>query len=425
MGLNAVQAKARATEGRKGRFAAGGGIYLQVDGSRASWLLRYQLRGRARTMGLGSFDAAGKDGLTLAQARDCAAKEKVLIRAGVDPLDARHAKVVAAAIPTPTVPTFQVTAEQFIAAQEAGWRSAKHGAQWTSTLSTYAFPMIGPKAVNAVTTDDVLAILQPVWTTKPETATRVRGRIEAVLDTAKARGWREGENPARWKGHLALMLPRRSKVAAVEHHPALPWQEVPAFMVALAAKSGTAALALRLAVLTAARSGEVRGMTWGEVDFVGKLWTIPATRMKAGREHRVPLSDAALAMLHIARGDPEPAADTLVFAARGGGNPLSDMALTMLLRKAKRPDGGGWTDRAGETITAHGFRSSFRDWAGEATAHPREVIEQALAHQLRDKAEAAYARGDLLAKRTALMTDWSVYCLRALGDVVAVREKTP
>ncbi len=422
MGLNAVQAKARASEGRKGRFAAGRGVYLQVDGKRASWLLRYQLRGKARAMGLGSFDAAGKDGLTLAQARDRAAEAKVLIRGGIDPLAARQADAVAAAVPRPTVPTFRAAAEQFIAAQESGWRSAKHAAQWTATLATYAFSVIGSNPINAISTDDVLAILQPIWSTKPETAARVRGRIEAVLDAAKARSWREGENPARWKGHLALMLPKRSKVAAVEHHPALPWQEVPAFMVALAAKSGTAALALRFAILTAARSGEVRGMTWGEVELVGKLWTIPAARMKAGREHRVPLSDAALGTLHAARVDVEPAADALVFAARGGGNPLSDMALTMLLRKAKRPDGRSWTDRAGATITAHGFRSSFRDWAGEATAHPREVIEQALAHQLRDKAEAAYARGDLLAKRAALMADWARYCLRASGEVVALQE---
>lgn len=283
------------------------------------------------------------------------------------------------------------------------------------------------RPVDVVSTDDVLAILRPIWTEKPETATRVRGRIEAVLDAAKVRGWRQGENPARWKGHLALLLPKRAKVAEVRHHPALDWRLVPSLLPELAAKDGAAARALRFAILTATRSGEVRGATWGEINMGEQLWVVPASRMKGGREHRVPLSDAALAVLHeaaaarsLAPNDLPP--EDLVFPTRGGGA-LSDMALTVLLRKLKRPDGSSWTDRAGATITAHGFRSSFRDWAGEATHHPREVIEHALAHRLKDKAEAAYARGDLLAKRAALMADWGAFATSSQATVVQLQRR--
>jgi integrase len=317
--------------------------------------------------------------------------------------------VVAAALAA-KMPSFREAAEQFIASRQAGWKSEKHSGQWGTTLTTYAYPAIGALPVDQITTDHVLAILNPIWTTKAETASRVRGRIEAVLDSAKVRGWRSGENPARWKGHLELLLPKKGKVAKVEHHAALDWREMPDFWSALGQRDGTAAAALRFAILTAARSGEVRDATWREVDLNQCLWVIPAGRMKAAREHRVPLSEAAIAVLLQARGSEQPEPDALLFPARGG-SALSDMSMTALLRRMTKPGTKApWTDAMGKVVTAHGFRSTFRDWAGEATHHPREVIEHALAHRLKDKAEAAYQRGDLLAKRATLMTDWGAYC---------------
>jgi integrase len=415
------QVEAVVKQGREGRHRVAPGLYLQIEapkpgvGARCSWLFRYQIAGRSRAMGLGALAD-----VTLAKARERAEELRVVVRGGVDPIQARAAQARAAAAEAAraAVPTFKVVAEEYVAAQRNGWKNEKHADQWTSTLAAYAYPAIGALPVDAVTTDHVLDILKPIWMTKAETASRVRGRLEAVLDAAKVRGWRSGENPARWSGHLALLLPRKAKVAKVEHHAALPWQQTPAFWGSLADRTGTAAAALGFAILTAARSGEVRGMTWGEVDLEGRLWIIPAARMKAGREHRVPLTDAALALLKVAKPEaPDP--ERLVFPGQGGGA-LSDMSLTMLLRKMTRPGTkAAWTDAAGQTITAHGFRSTFRDWAGEATHHPREVIEQALAHGLKDKAEAAYARGDLLTKRAALMSDWAFFCTKpAQADVV-------
>jgi integrase len=376
------------------------------------------MNGKARAMGLGAYPRT-----SLARARDAALTAKAMTRTGVDPIAARGAErrvrseQQAHAAGPATVPTFKKAAELYIADQAAGWRNFKHAAQWTSTLATYAFATLGPIAVDAVSTEDVLAVLRPIWTKKTETASRVRGRIEVILDAAKAHGWRTGENPARWRGHLSILLPAPSRVSKVEHHAALDWRRVPAFMPVLAERQGMDSLALRFAIFTAARSGEVRGARWGEIDEERRVWTVPTARMKGGREHRVPLSDPALAVLREVRAmlaaDVEPGA--LVFPARGG-SALSDMTLTALLRRL------GWTDDAGKTITAHGFRSSFRDWAGEATAHPREVIEAALAHRLRDKAEAAYARGDLMAKRATLMNDWATFCMRAPASVVVMPE---
>ncbi|MBX9596675.1 MAG: tyrosine-type recombinase/integrase, partial [Roseomonas sp.] len=372
-----------------------------------NWQFRYQIAGQPRWMGLGG---AGDVGLAAARAK--ADELRVLVRNGVDPRAEERARVQAAAAAAlkARVPTFREAAEQYIEAQAPGWRNEKHAAQWSATLSTYAFPLLGDLPVDQVETDDVLKVVQPIWTTKPETASRLRGRIESVLDAARVRGWRQGENPARWKGHLAALLPAKAKVAKVEHHAALHWREMPRFWAALAEREGTAAQALRFAVLTAARSGEVRGATWREFDLAQRLWVIPEGRMKAGREHRVPLSDAALALLELVRPD-QPDPDAPVFPARGS-SALSDMALTALLRRME------WKDSKGDVVTAHGMRSTFRDWAGEATHHPREVIEQALAHGLKDKAEAAYARGDLLAKRSALMADWAAYCTKPASSAV-------
>ena len=304
-------------------------------------------------------------------------------------------------------------ADAYIAAHEASWRNAKHRQQWRNTLDTYADPILGKLPVAQVEVGDVMRVLEPLWREKTETASRLRGRIESVLDYATARGWRSGENPARWRGHLDNLLPARSKVAKVEHHAALPWREIGAFMAALAEEEGVSALALRFAILTAARTGEVIGARWSEIDMQAAVWTVPADRMKAAREHRVPLSDAALDVLReVAKLRTEPEADGFVFPGGKAGKPLSSMALLMLLRRMERGD-----------LTAHGFRSTFRDWCAEATNYPREVAEAALAHTLRDKTEAAYQRGDLMEKRRRLMAEWATFCARPApaGEVVPLR----
>ncbi|WP_298428371.1 site-specific integrase, partial [Rhodoblastus sp.] len=277
-------------------------------------------------------------------------------------------------------------------------RNPKHGAQWTATLETYAYPIFGDSPVAAIDVDQVMKALDPIWATKSETASRIRGRIESILDWATVRGYRQGDNPARWRGNLDHLLPAKGKVAKVEHFAALPYKETAPFMRDLRAREGNGARALEFAILTAARSGEVRGATWGEVDFAEKLWTLPAGRMKAGREHRSPLSDAALAILNAVK-PAEAAPDSLIFPGTKSGSALSDMSLTAVLRRMGH-----------DSLTVHGFRSAFRDWCAEETHFPREVAEAALAHVLKDKTEAAYRRGDALAKRRELMAAWAAYC---------------
>lgn len=380
---------------KPGRYSDGtrSGLWLQVRGpENRSWLFRYSLDGRRTDMGLGHVDA-----VSLAEARELAAAARRLVREGIDPIQhrreakrERRAALIQA--------TFRQTAELLIKAQAPGWRNAKHTAQWEATLTTYVYPVFGERPITTIDTSDVLRALEPIWTTKPETASRVRGRIEAVLDYAKARGWRSGENPARWRGHLAHMLAARSKVARVEHHAALPWRDMPAFMAELAQQPGIAAKALQFAILTAARTGEVIGATWAEVDLAQAVWTIPAGRMKAGSEHRVPLSDSALSILRelaASRVNQEPH----VFPGGKLDRGLSGMAMLALLRRMERPG-----------LTTHGFRSTFRDWCAEAIACPREVAEKALAHTIGDKVEAAYRRGDLFDKRRSLMADWATWC---------------
>ena len=297
-------------------------------------------------------------------------------------------------------------ADQVRETLSAGFRNEKHKAQWKSTLATYAAPL-RDKPVDTITTDDVLAILKPIWTTKPETASRVRGRIEKVLDAAKAKGFREGENPARWRGHLDHLLPRPSKLAR-GHHAAMPYDEVAAFVAELREREAIAALALELCILTAARSGEILGMRWDEIDLDKKIWTVPAHRMKAGREHRVPLSQRATAILVRLS---EHRSGDFVFPGQRRDKPLSNMAMEMMLRRMKI-----------ENATVHGFRSSFRDWAGNETGYPRELIETALAHVIGDKAEQAYRRSDALEKRRKLMEAWAGYCEpRRLAKVIPIR----
>jgi integrase len=355
--------------------------------------------GKARSMGLGPEGV-----VTLAGARAAHLEARNLLAKGIDPLDARRAAKAPKPSPPASTHPFGEVADAYMDAQEAGWRSPVHRQQWRSTLGTYAAPL-ADMPVAEITVNDVLAMLTPIWTKKPETASRVRGRVEMVLSYAKARGWRSGENPAAWRDNLALLLPRKSKVRPVVHHAALPWAECPAFMQELRRRdSGMGSRALQFAILTAARSGEVRGAEWSEIDFKARLWTVPASRMKASKEHRVPLSEAALAVL-------KPLAElkqsSVIFPGQNGQEPLSNMTLTAGLKRMGRAD-----------LTAHGFRSSFRDWAAEATAHPSEVVEMALAHAVGDKVEAAYRRGDLFKKRRKLMDDWADYLGREPAVVI-------
>jgi integrase len=400
-----------------GMYADGAGLYLQVtvnarDGEPTkSWIYRYMLRGKAREMGLGSLNA-----ISLQQARDKALDCRRLRQEGIDPIDARKVERQRGALEAAKSITFKKAAAEYIASHSAGWRNAKHAAQWSATLATYAEPTIGSLSVQSVDTGLVLKVLEPIWTAKPETASRLRGRIESILDWARVRGYRVGENPARWRGHLDVLLPARSKVRRVEHHAALPYPAMPEFMTALRTQEGSAARALEFAVLTAVRTGEVLGAQWNEINFDDKVWTIPAGRMKAGKEHRVALSERAMAALSdvlstISLDATGSAHSPYIFGGGKPGRPLSNMAFLMLLRRMGRHD-----------LTAHGFRSTFRDWAAEWTSFPSEVVEMALAHAVGDKVEAAYRRGDLLAKRFALMNAWAEYCAstsRADSNVTA------
>lgn len=400
------------------RVGDGDGLYLQVaPGDTKSWLLRYTLRGKAREMGLGSVGEPPA-GVPLAKARTLAGEARALLRDGRDPLAERQA--VRAARQRAEVEagerTFRAAAKGLVDSKRAGWRNAKHAKQWLATLEAHAFPLIGDLPVSAIGTDDVLRVLRPIWVRIPETASRLRQRIEAVLDAARVKGWRSGENPARWKGHLAGELPQPRKVKRVRHRPALAWQDMGAFMAALADRDGIASQALRFVILTAARTGEVRGMRWQEVDLDAKLWAVPGDRMKAGRLHRVALSPAALAVLAEVRPLMRQAGD-LVFPSGRQRKALSDMALSEVVRRMNEGGDKGvpprWRDAEGRPVVPHGFRSSFRDWAGETRPEGREVVEAALAHTVKDKAEAAYARSDLLEKRRPLMDAWAEQCARS------------
>ena len=364
---------------KPGRHGDGRGLFLYVkpSGTR-SWILRYQVQSRRRDLGLGAYPD-----VSLAMARERAAEARQLIANGEDPIGKKQQS---------KPKTFKDAALELIEKKRHGWKNAKHAAQWTSTLESYVFPKIGRVQVSKIETADVIGTLTPIWSDKPETANRIRQRIEAVIDYASALGIRTGDNPARWRGHLDHLFPKPKKVRAVKHHAALPHAEIANFMAELSARTGVAAQALGFTILTAARSGETRGMTWGEVDLEKATWTIPAQRMKAGKEHRVPLSKGAIALLGVRRD-----ANKLVFESEAKpGKPISDMSMTAVLRRMKRDD-----------ITVHGFRSTFRDWAGETTSFPREVTEAALAHGIKDKAEAAYARSDLFDKRRLLMEAWA------------------
>lgn len=379
---------------KPGRHADGGGLHLLVKETGArSWVYRFMLGGKSRDVGLG---AAGPDGITLFIARDLASALRLKVKAGIDPLEERQ-RVASEALASAQAAqiagiTFKAVAEAYIAANEASWRNDKHRQQWRSTLASYVYPVMGDLPVADIGTAHVLKILEPIWQGKPETASRIRGRIETVLDAAKARGYREGENPARWRGHIAQILPARSRLTR-GHHKAMPYDNLPAFVAELRKREAVAALALEFTILTAARTGEAIGAKWTEVDLDKAIWTIPAARMKAGREHRIPLSQRALEILQAV----QPLGEEWLFPAIKGGA-MSGMAMSMLLRRMKVTD------------TVHGFRSSFRDWAAECTGYAHEVAEMALAHVIGNKAEAAYRRGDLFDKRRRLMQDWAIFC---------------
>ena len=393
--LNTLAVKAA---DKPGLYGDGAGLYLHVGPTGGkSWIFRYMLNGKARQMGLGPIHT-----ITLSQARQRAADQRRVKLDGVDPLDAKREARQATALAAAKTITFKACAAKYIAANKAAWRNDKHAGQWTTTLATYAYPVIGDLPVGAIDTGTVARILEPIWATKSETASRVRGRIEAVLDYAKIHRWRDGENPARWKGHLEHVLPKLSKVRKIEHHAALPWLEVAAFTRLLEQQEGVAAMALRFAVYTAARTGEVIGARWDEIDLAAALWTVPAERMKGNREHRVPLSKPALAVLAEAaklRVGESP----FVFPGGKAGKPLSNMAMLVLLRRMKRED-----------LTAHGFRSTFRDWAAE-TGQPNDIAEAALAHIVGDKTVAAYQRGDMLERRKLLMAAWAEHCAKPVA----------
>jgi integrase len=380
----------------------GGSLYLFVRGNSRTWVFRYLGQdGRRKHMGLGSLRS-----VSLARARELARELRSRLKDPanpVDPLQARREAETAKQVESAKSITFAAAAEAYIEAHKSSWSNPKHVQQWTNTLTTYAGPIFGKLPVNAVDTALVMRCLEPLWQTKQETASRLRGRIEAVLDWSTVRGFREGDNPARWRGHLDKLLAPRKK--GHKHHAALDFKQLPPFMTDLRKRDGFAARALEFAILTAARSGEVRGATWNEIDFDERLWIVPGSRMKAGKEHRVPLSDAAMAIL-TAMPREEDKLDGLIFTSPNGGK-LSDMALGAVLTRME------------VAVTAHGFRSTFRDWAAERTNHQSEVIEMALAHTIRNQVEAAYRRGDLLEKRRQLMNDWDAYCLeKKTGDVL-------
>lgn len=366
------------------------GLALQVlpSGGR-TWILRATIGNRRREMGLGGFPD-----VTLARAKEAAREARDCIRRGIDPIEAGKEARRALREKQPAAMTFRSAADAYIASHGASWKNVKHRTQWTATLEMYAYPVLGDLDVSRIELPHIMQVLEPIWTTKTETAKRLRGRLEMILDWATASEFRTGPNPARWRGHLDKLLAKPSKVRRIVHHRALAVGDMPAFMRRLRSSGGAGARGLEFAILTAARSGEVRGATWSEIDLRQRLWTIGAARMKAGREHRVPLSDAAVKVLEAL---PRGGANEPVFVAALGGR-LSDMTLAAVLRRMK------------VDAVPHGFRSTFRDWAAERTHYPNEVAEMALAHAVGSKVEAAYRRGDLFEKRIGMMRDWAVFC---------------
>jgi integrase len=398
-----LSATAVSTLKAAGYHADGANLYFRVaPGGSRGWILRYALHGKTRDMGLGSYPD-----ISLATARKLASKYRVLLEQHIDPINHRGEERAAERVKLATAMTFDDCRKAYIAAHEAGWSNAVHRKQWTSTLESYVTPVFGNLPVSAVDTGLVMKVVQPMWATKGETASRLRGRIEAILDWAKVNNRRTGENPARWRGHLDKLLPQKTKVRRVQHLAALPYDRIGDFLVDLRTHTSNSAKALELLILTATRSGEVRGATWNEIDLGRQQWTIPAARMKARKEHIVPLSAPAIALLNGMLRENE-----FVFPGGRQGMPMRATALEMLLHRMGRDD-----------FTVHGFRSTFRDWAAERTNYPNHVVEMALAHTIPNAVEAAYRRGDLLEQRRKLMADWADYC--AMPSISADKKVVP
>lgn len=391
---------------KQGLHSDGGGLYLRVSSNNGKfWIFRFMLNGKAREMGLGALHS-----LTLAEARQKAFECRKMLSEGLDPINARYAVQAKTALEAAKSQTFKTCAEAYIDAHRAGWRNPKHIQQWENTLQTYVYPIMGDLPVQDIDVALVMKVFEQkpkafasegiFWIARPETASRLRGRIETILDWARARNYRQGENPARWRGHLENLLPKRSRVQRIVHQPALPYEQIGDFMAELKAQEGIASLALAFTILTAARTSETLGATFDEIDFKNKIWTVPAHRIKGGKEHRVPLSEPAMKILRELK-DIKDASNKAgwVFMGYKRGKHLSNMSMLMLLKRMNRQD-----------ITVHGFRSTFRDWAAEQTNFAREVAESALAHISGDKVELAYRRSDLFEKRRLLMNAWAGYC---------------
>lgn len=394
---------------KPGLYGDGGGLTLQITKAGVkSWLFRFMREGKAYGMGLGATHT-----FSLAEARQKALAARKLLADGLNPLTEKKEKLLAAALVRARMMSFDECAKAYIEAHKSSWKNAKHIDQWTNTLATYASPVFGQLPVAEIDTALVVKCLGPIWQAKTETASRLRGRIESVLGWATTSGYRTGENPARWKGHLENLLANISKTSRTKNHPSLPWQQIGDFMAAIKAREGNASRAVAFTILTACRSGEVRGAQWSEFDFKERVWTIPAQRMKAHREHQVPLSEAAVALLASM-----PRSGDFVFPGTKG-QALSDMSLTAVIRRMNTEQSKHvWVDAAGEGITVHGFRSTFRMWTAETTAYPREVAEHALAHKLPDAVERAYQRGSQFLKRQSLMAEWGMYCTTATAGAV-------
>lgn len=386
-----------------GMFADGGGLFLQVQ-TRAnglpakSWLVRYRAKHRTREMGVGAVAI-----VTLADARAKALEARRLAAAGIDPIEQRRERIALLSSEEAPRMTFRQCAKIYIEAHKGSWKNNKHREQWDATLAKYAFPVFGDLPVSEIDQAGVFRVLDPIWSVKTETANRLRGRIEAILDWAKVRGYRDGENPARWKGHMAKALPARTKIQPIEHHPALPYKQLPDFMAKLLATESIGAKAFAFCILNVTRTSETLYAERCEFDMSARTWVIPAERMKARKEHRIPLSDASMTLLKAVSQLSDPDFKYLFESTKRPGEPLSNMTFLTMLKRMERQD-----------LTAHGFRSTFRDWAAETTAYPREVAELALAHAVGDKVEAAYRRSDLLERRRSLMNDWATFALSSV-----------
>lgn len=409
---NALTVKSVQNLKEAGKYLDGSGLYLQITKAGVkSWIYRFDLNKKRREMGLGGVEI-----LTLSEAREACAESRKLLKQGIDPIEHRNAQKAAEDLAKEEAKlresqneyesiTFKQCADEYIGKKEAEWGNAKHRQQWRNTLRDYVHPHVGHIRVGEVDRSAVLECLNPIWTTKTETATRVRQRIESIIDYAKAMDYRTGDNPAAWKGCLEPILPKPSKLKKTEHHKALPYDQISSFISELKGQEGMGALALQFTILTATRTSEVLNAEWSEIDLAKKLWIIPKERMKAGIEHRVALSSQAISLLESV-----PKLNDYVFAGLKEGKPLSNLAMTMVLRRMERTD-----------ITVHGFRSTFRDWIAEQTHYPARVAETALAHQLKDGAEKAYQRGDLIKKRFEMMEAWAAYCYSHKASVVRLR----